>query len=129
MNPNFVPCYILIQKVRSISQKLFQTTLSIIGTLLFFVHCKQTQHSYRKQRSPGQMFIQNEANISLRHIFNVSGISSNFTLRFSITILWTSSCFPVSPPLETSRVFGIIDVSTVTLLASKAFVSMEQSPN
>lgn len=56
----FEPLHISTQKVCYISLEHVQTAFRIIHVLLFLIHCQQRKHSFRKQLSLQQMFMQSQ---------------------------------------------------------------------
>ena len=59
-------------KILSTSLEQLQTTLWILGVLLFLVGCEQTRHSLRKKLTHSQKFVQNCKHTTFWYLWDVS---------------------------------------------------------
>ena len=93
VDPGFMHCHILAQKILFTSLQQLQTALWILDALLFLVGCEQRDIHFKNDLLNPKDSCK-IVNTLFSDIFKVSAISRNFNLRSSKTILWVFVMFP-----------------------------------
>lgn len=81
VNPCFVHCQILYEKIACILLKQFHTLLWIINTFLFLVNCEQMRNSFPTELSFTQILVHGlliHLRYQLSHVLSQYGFSKRF---------------------------------------------------
>ena len=89
VDPCFIHCHLFSEKVFFAALKQLRTMIWIVGTSLFLIDCKQTQHPLWTQLSHWQMFMKNGAFWYLQLFIYLA------QLQFTIALNELVKCFGV----------------------------------
>ena len=112
IDPCFIHCHIVYEKIHFIALKQLQTSFWVVDALLFLIDCEKIVQMFKCSYKM--------MNTLPSDIFKVLTISRNFNLRSAKTIWWTFFfVFRNNYQFWTIREFSVIGVCTVAFKISK----------